>query len=147
MDRNHHSIILHALQQTQEVNPLAALGYTVSAVPWQPLSFVLFGRFDKKGVMLFTIDPKAKHFKGVLFQAQVWQLQSSCVTGSASEEKTSWIYRNGLMNRTSFHKKPTATDLSWQGALITSVKHKTWVSCNTPYGKKLILQMSIPSYR
>lgn len=111
----------------------------VSRVPRQPLSFVSFGRFSKSHSVHSTTQsktiPSTQSFSEHRCDNCNWAVLEDLLLKRNKPRKTNLIYRNRCMNGRSFHKKPTATDQSWQGALITSLKYKTWVSGNSLYGK------------
>lgn len=119
----------HTWQQTQKATPLTALVHTVSAESHNSSSVLCLsgGLTRQEQCYLNTTQSKtvlsklsySEHRCDNCHWAVLWDLHLK----RNKTRKTNWIYRNGFMNETSFHKKPTVTELYWQGALIASLKH------------------------
>lgn len=138
MNQNHHNITPQTWQQTQDVTPQTALVYNVSAESHgSPAVLCLLVDLARKDHAVHS-TPQSKTLPSTLSFSEHrcdncnWAVLEDLLLKRNKPRKTNLIYRNRCMNETSFHKKPTATDQSWQGALITSLKYK---SGNTLYGK------------
>lgn len=137
MNQNLHNITPPTWQQTQDVTPQTALAYVSVEPHSSPSVLRLLADLARKDHAVHSTTPSKTLPSTLSFSEHRcdncnWAVLEELLL---KRNKPGKMYRNRCMNERSFHKKPTATDQSWQGALITSLKYKTWVSGNSLYGK------------